>query len=164
MQILNHRQIQQKINRLAIEIAEHNCEEEEIILAGINNNGIVFAELLMKCLLEMTNIDIVVTRIKLNPANPMQEEIYIEMPESQLKNKVVNLIDDVANTGRTLFYACRPILDTLPKKLEVAVLVDRKHKSFPISVDYVGLSLATTLKENIDVKIKNVESFAVFLN
>jgi len=164
MQILNHRQIQQKINRLAIEIAEHNCKEEEIILAGINNNGIVFAELLMKRLLEMTDIDIIVTRIKLNPANPMQEEIYIEMPEAQLKNKVVILIDDVANTGRTLFYACRPILDTLPKKLEVAVLVDRKHKSFPIRVDYVGLSLATTLKENIDVKIKNVESFAVFLN
>lgn len=164
MQILNHRQIQQKINRLAIEIAEHNCEEEEIILAGINNNGIVFAELLMKRLLEMTDIDIIVTRIKLNPANPMNEGIFIEMPEEQLKNKVVILIDDVANTGRTLFYACRPILDTLPKKLEVAVLVDRKHKSFPIRVDYVGLSLATTLKENIDVKIKDVESFAVFLN
>jgi pyrimidine operon attenuation protein/uracil phosphoribosyltransferase len=164
MQILNHRQIQQKINRLAIEIAEHNCEEEEIILAGINNNGIVFAELLMKRLLEMTDIDIIVTRIKLNPANPMDEGIIIEMPEEQLKNKVVILIDDVANTGRTLFYACRPILDTLPKKLEVAVLVDRKHKSFPIRVDYVGLSLATTLKENIDVKIKDVESFAVFLN
>lgn len=164
MQILNHRQIQQKINRLAIEIAEHNCEEEEIILAGINNNGIVFAELLMKRLLEMTDIDIIVTRIKLNPANPMDEGIIIEMPEEQLKNKVVILIDDVANTGRTLFYACRPILDTVPKKLEVAVLVDRKHKSFPIRVDYVGLSLATTLKENIDVKIKDVESFAVFLN
>lgn len=164
MQILNHRQIQQKINRLAIEIAEHNCEEEEIILAGVNNNGILFAELLMKRLLEMTDIDIVVTRIKLNPANPMNDGIFIEMPEEQLKNKVVILIDDVANTGRTLFYACRPILDTLPKKLEVAVLVDRKHKSFPIRVDYVGLSLATTLKENIDVKIKDVESFAVFLN
>ncbi len=164
MQILNHRQIEQKINRLAIEIAEHNSEEQEVILAGVNNNGIAFAELLMNRLLDMTDMSITVTRIRIQPADPLADSIFIEMPKDQLKDKVVVLVDDVANTGRTLFYACRPILETLPKKLEVAVLVDRKHKSFPIRVDYVGLSLATTLKENIDVKIMNVDEYAVDLN
>jgi pyrimidine operon attenuation protein/uracil phosphoribosyltransferase len=56
------------------------------------------------------------------------------------------------------------LLDIVPKKVEVAVLVDRKHKSFPISINYVGLSLATTLSENIDVQIRDVETMAVYLN
>jgi pyrimidine operon attenuation protein / uracil phosphoribosyltransferase len=81
-----------------------------------------------------------------------------------VKDKVVILIDDVANTGRTIFYAIRPLLDVLPKKVEVAVLVDRKHKSFPIQPDYVGLSLATTLKENIDVQIRETADWSVYLN
>ena len=77
---------------------------------------------------------------------------------------MVVIVDDVANTGRTIFYACKPLLETLPKKIEVAVLVDRKHKSFPVKVDYVGLSLATTLKEDIDVQLSNSEADAVYLN
>jgi len=55
-------------------------------------------------------------------------------------------------------------MNILPKKVEVAVLVDRKHKSFPINVDYVGLSLATTFKDNIDVKIRDVRALEVQLN
>ncbi|GJM32675.1 MAG: bifunctional pyr operon transcriptional regulator/uracil phosphoribosyltransferase PyrR [Saprospiraceae bacterium] len=163
MQILNHRQILQKIKRLSIEILEHNYEEPEIILAGINNNGVGFAGMLLDQLKQITDIPIKLTRIKLNPANPISEAVHIEMPAKELTGKAVIVIDDVANTGRTLFYACKPIMDVLPKKVEVAVLIDRTHKSFPIKVDYMGLSLATTLKENIDVKIRDTDEYAVFL-
>ncbi len=164
MQILHHRQILQKIKRLAIEILEHNYKEPEIILAGINNNGMGFAQMLLEELQQITNIPIKLTRIKLNPANPLSEPVTIELPVTELENKAVIVIDDVANTGRTLFYACKPIMEVLPKKLEVAVLIDRTHKSFPIKVDYMGLSLATTLKENIKVKIRDTEEYAVFMN
>ena len=81
-----------------------------------------------------------------------------------LKSKVLIIVDDVANTGRTIFYAFQPLLALLPSKLQVAVLVDRKHKSFPIEVDYVGLSLATTMKENIVVKLTGDEGMEVHLN
>jgi len=164
MKILNERQIGQKVKRLAIEILEHNFGEPEIILAGINNNGMVFSELLMQELTNMSNIPITVTRIKLNPANPLAADIILEMPPEAVKDKVLIIVDDVANTGRTIFYAIKPILEVLPKKVEVAVLVDRSHKSFPIRVDYYGLSLATTLKNNIDVQIRAVAERAVFLN
>ena len=80
------------------------------------------------------------------------------------EGKVIIIVDDVANTGRTLFYAMKPIFQIIPKKVEVAVLVDRMHKSFPIKIDYMGLSLATTLKENIEVKIRDVKEQAVYLN
>ena len=83
---------------------------------------------------------------------------------ADLVGKTVILVDDVANTGRTIFYACKPILDILPKKLEVAVLVDRRHKTFPIYPKYVGFSLATTLKEDIELQILNKEEWGVYLS
>ncbi len=164
MKILNEAQIQQKIKRLAIEILENNIEAPELILVGVNNNGMAFARLLMEAILPLTHTPITLTRVHLNPAAPLRDGILLEMPAEELESKNVLLIDDVANTGRTLFYAARPIMDTLPHKIEVAVLVDRTHKAFPIRVDYVGLSLATTLKENISVKILEVEEQAVFLD
>jgi pyrimidine operon attenuation protein / uracil phosphoribosyltransferase len=164
MKILNDRQIRNKLKRLTIQILENNIEESEIILAGINNNGVAMAQLLMNELVGRTTIPITITRIKLNPASPIDNPIVLEMPLENVKNKAIIVVDDVANTGRTIYYALKPLMDSLPSKIEVAVLVDRKHKSFPIQADYVGLSLATTLKENIDVQIRDVEEFSVYLN
>lgn len=166
MQILDDRQIRRKIKRLAIEILENNFGESEIILAGLNNNGVGFAQLLLAELLPIAPADlqITLTRIRLNPANPVEYEPYIEMPTESLREKVIIVVDDVANTGRTIFYAVQPLLKAIPKRVEVAVLVDRKHKSFPVQADYVGLSLFTTLKDNIDVQIREVPEMAVHLN
>ena len=164
MKILNEGQITQKIKRLAIEILENNFNEKQIILAGINNNGLHFAGMLQSAISNITEIPIKLTTIKLNPADPLASEITIGLAPRELKRKNVIIVDDVANTGRTLFFAMKPLLEILPRKVEVAVLVDRKHKSFPILADYVGLSLATTLKDNIDVRINEVEEMAVFLD
>ncbi|MBL7805600.1 MAG: phosphoribosyltransferase [Saprospiraceae bacterium] len=165
MKILDDRQIRRKIKRLAIEILENNFGESELILAGLNNNGVGFAELLLSELLHIApeTLSITLTRIRLNPANPVEYEPYIEMPAESLRNRVIIIVDDVANTGRTIFYAVQPLLKVIPKRVEVAVLVDRKHKSFPVKADYVGLSLFTTLKDDIVVSIKGVEEMAVFL-
>jgi len=163
MKILDHRQIQQKIVRLAFEILERNYGEDGIILAGINNNGMTFAELLLAELRRISDLEFTLTRIRLNPAAPTQHPINLEMPVEELQNKVVIIVDDVANTGRTIFYAIKPVLEVLPKKVEVAVLVDRTHKSFPVRVDYFGLSLATTLLQNIDVEIRDVKEWSVNL-
>ncbi len=163
MKVLDEKQIRQKIRRLTVEILERNLNEPEIILAGINNNGVEMAHLLLQELVGRTDSNITLTRLRLNPAAPTLHPIVLEMPIEQVAGKVVIIVDDVANTGRTVYYALKPLLDVLPKKVEVAVLVDRKHKLFPIQTDYVGLSLATTLKETIEVKIKNVGEWAVFL-
>lgn len=164
MKILHHRQIQQKIQRLAIEILENNYEEPELILAGINNRGMTFARLLLAELQQNTTAPITLTHIRLNPAAPLQQPIEIGLPLDTLAHKAIIIVDDVANTGRTLFYACKPLMDILPQKIEMAVLVDRKHKAFPVKVDYVGLSLATTLMEHIDVQLNAPNNFEAFLN
>jgi len=163
MQILDHHQIKQKINRIAIEILENNFEEKAIILAGINNNGMEFAKLIHQVLSQRAAIPVNLGQIRLNPAKPLSEDITLNIPTKELKNKVIIIVDDVANTGRTIFYAFKPFMEVIPSKLEVAVLIDRTHKAFPISPDYVGLSLATTAKENIDVDILNSEHASVIL-
>lgn len=163
MQLLNHIQVKRKVKRLAYQILENNFLESEIILAGINFRGMEFANLLLQELVKITDIPITLTRLRVNPPNPLEDEIHLEMPVEEMADKAIIIVDDVANTGRTIFYAMKPILEVLPKKIEVAVLVDRKHKRFPIHADYVGLSLATTMHDNIDVKILENEEFAVYL-
>jgi pyrimidine operon attenuation protein/uracil phosphoribosyltransferase len=165
MQILTDRQIRQKIRRIAIEILERNYGESEIILAGLNNNGLGFANLLLAELQAVASKEttFVLTRIRLNPANPVEYEPEVELPADRLRGKSIVIVDDVANTGRTIFYAVQPLLKVVPKKVEVAVLVDRQHKLFPIKTDYVGLSLATTLRDDIDVRIRDVSEMAVYL-
>jgi len=163
MKLLDHKQIDRKIKRLAIEILEQNYNAPEIILAGINNNGVGFAKMLLNQLTAITDKTITLTQIKLSPADPLSKEVTIGLSAEELDDKVIIIVDDVANTGRTIFYAYKPFLEILPKKIQVAVLVDRKHKAFPIKVDYVGMSLFTTLHDNIDVKIKNKKQKAVYL-
>lgn len=163
MQILSQQQINNKIKRLAIEILEHNLDAKRLIFLGINNNGYGFAELLINAMPNKSN-DITLSRIHLNPADPLDRPITIAGVEvKDLKNSNIVIVDDVANTGRTLFYALKPIMNILPAKVQIAVLVDRKHKSFPIVPDYVGLSLATTMKNDIEVHITGKKNQAVFL-
>lgn len=164
IRILDKSQIKRKIKRLAIQIMEQNYGDDEIILAGINKNGYYFAELLRKELKNISDCAIRLTRITLNPAKPVVNPIALEMEVKELKNKTVIVVDDVANTGRTLFYAIEPLLKTLPRKVEMAVLVDRTHKSFPLRADYVGTSLATTLQENIIVHIRDTKDWGVYLD
>lgn len=163
MQILSTQQIKHKIDRLAYEVLENNFQTKDLIFAGINNNGLAFAKKLKKVYDSISEQSSILANIKLNPASPSNHEIEFDTDVKNLNNKSIIIVDDVANTGRTIFYAAKPIMDFLPKKVQVAVLVDRKHKTFPIKVDYVGLSLATTLKENIVVDISNAKTMAVHL-
>jgi pyrimidine operon attenuation protein/uracil phosphoribosyltransferase len=164
MQILNSKQIIQKIHRIGMEIQEQNHSEKEIILAGINNKGYKFACLLYESIKNGNHaLNPVITRIQLNPADPLSSKIEIEKDLKDLNNKVVIIIDDVCNTGRTIFYSFKTLLEVLPKKVQIAVLVDRKHKIFPIHVDYYGMSLATTLKENIEVNLTDPKVFEVIM-
>ena len=79
-------------------------------------------------------------------------------------DKVVILVDDVLNSGKTLAYGFGVFLDVPLKKLRTVVLIDRNHKSFPVTTDYSGIALSTLLKEHVDV-VLNIpgEEDAVYL-
>jgi len=152
--ILNNKQIEQKINRIAYEIYENNYGEKEIIIAGIVGNGFTLAEKINTVIKKIAPIKTKLIEIKINKENPAEKEIKIALTDKDLKNKVIILVDDVLNSGKTLIFGAKPFLITPVKRLTTAVLVDRGHNRYPIKADFVGLSLSTTLQEHISVELK----------
>jgi pyrimidine operon attenuation protein / uracil phosphoribosyltransferase len=148
--ILNQEVAERKIRRMAYEILENNPTEPDLILAGIQENGIVLASQIRQLLSELCPIPLELLAISLDKKNP--GEVQISKP-LQAENKVIIVIDDVCNTGRTLLYALQPFLGSRPKKIQSLVLVERTHKAFPVKPDYVGLSVATTLLDHIHVEV-----------
>jgi len=141
-----------KLNRIAYQILEENYKCKELTILGIANKGYQLAQILVEKLKTITDIPIRLSWVKLDKRNPLKTEIELGDEELSFRNKTIIIIDDVGNTGRTLYYAMLPLARDLPKKIQAAVLVDRVHKSFPINVDFVGLTLATTLNEEVIVE------------
>ena len=149
--ILDALQIEQKIKRMAYEIFENNFKEKIVVLAGIEGQGYLFAQLLAKELSAISEIEPIVVKVSLDKQAPLQGDIAIDVDGKTLKKKCVILVDDVLNTGRTLAYSLKPLLNLEVKKIEVAVLVNRSHPMFPIMPAYTGLELSTTLSEHVEV-------------
>ena len=156
--ILNETQIQQKINRIAYQILEDNLDEAEVVLAGIWERGYKLALRLQKVLSDISSLKVTLLRIDLDRHNS-KLVAATDLDETVWKNKVIILVDDVLNSGKTLAYGLGVFLNTPHKKIRTVVLVDRSHKIFPISTDYVGVQLATVLKEHVDV-VMDVEGEA----
>jgi len=135
--------------------AERNYKEKKIYLIGIKTRGTQLAGIIADHLKNITPAEIVVSTLNLEKRNPLSEEIDYTIPINELDNQVIILVDDVANTGRTIFYAIKPLLEILPKKIQVAVLIERMHKLFPIQVDYVGVQLSTSLQDYIKVELED---------
>lgn len=162
--VLNSKQIEQKINRIAYQIYENNYNEKEIVIAGIAGSGYILAKRVADVLKSISKIKIVLIEIKVNKENPAGQKIKISLTESELKNKVIVLIDDVLNSGKTLIFGAKPFLETPVKSLTTAVLVNRGHPRYPIRADFVGLSLSTTLQELITVELDKKGKEAVYLS
>lgn len=161
--ILNHADIAQKTRRMAYQIVEDNYDEKELVIIGIKESGYEYARLLKKEIESISEIGVQFLSLSLNKALPLAHPIIIDNEKLSLNNKVILLVDDVANTGKTLYYALKPIMNYAPKKVQVAVLVDRQHKLFPISTDFVGLSLSTTMQEHIRVELDKTGKAEAYL-
>ena len=147
--LLDHRQIGAKVTRLAMEVLERNTDERELYILGINRRGMELARRLTEELRGLSEAPLHLWNLIISPADPLGSGPVLDHDVNELTGKPVLLIDDVANTGRTLFYALGILQTVLPSKIEVGVLVDRRHKSWPIYVTYSGMVLSTTLGDNI---------------
>lgn len=149
-----------KLRRMALELVERNYDEPQLVLIGIKENGIVIADKLANHLKDVFKGEVVVAALTINKKHPA--EVVIE-PFIDFNDKVVILIDDVANSGRAMLYSLQPFLKTWPKKIQTAALVERTHKSYPIALDYVGLSISTTLDEHIYVEVQDGEVLGAWM-
>jgi pyrimidine operon attenuation protein/uracil phosphoribosyltransferase len=161
--ILNRQQIQQKLDRMAYQILEDNFDEEEILIAGILPRGNHIAQRLKTILDNIAPFTSKLLSIELDKqSSSLQANIDFEV--NDCSNKVVILVDDVLNSGKTLAYGFGVFLDVPLKKLRTAVLIDRNHKSFPVTTDFAGMALSTVIKEHVDVVMNEEgEEDAVYL-
>ena len=155
MLILDEIQIDQKIRRIAYEILENNFEEKVLYIAGIQGPGYVLAEKIKTELEKISDIEVELLKLAIDKQSPTQNEIEIDGALSTVKNKVVLLVDDVQHTGKTFAYSLRPFLNIKVKKIEIAVLVNRAHTSFPIAPTYTGYELSTTINDHIHVLLED---------
>lgn len=151
--ILNKDQVSQKLKRMAFEIVEYNLDEKELILAGIYDKGYELARLLKHSMEEISKAKVKLVRIDIDKVNPAESEVKMDCSADELQNKCVILVDDVLNSGRTIAFSMKVLLSSNLKKLETAILVGRSHKKFPISANYMGYELSTTIDEHVDVVV-----------
>jgi len=155
--ILNINEINQKLKRLAWQVYEKNSDEKEIFLVGVSERGLILAKELADHIHKISNIKTNISHLELDKDNPYNKEVSFNLMEKEYTNKVVVIVDDVLNSGKTLMFATKHFLTTRLISLSVLVLVDRNHNRYPIKADYVGLSLATTLQEYINVELKGTD-------
>jgi pyrimidine operon attenuation protein / uracil phosphoribosyltransferase len=158
--ILDQLVAEKKLRRIALEIIENNADEKELILAGIRGSGSVVAKCIQKMLAEISDVKTEVISLTLDKKEP--KEVILSQ-KIDFNNKVIIVVDDVANSGKTLLYAMKPFLEFQPKKIQTLVLVGRSHNSFPVHPDYVGLSIATTLQEHIYVEVNEDKVLGAYL-
>lgn len=148
--ILSHTQIAHKIKRMAYQVYETNVYEKEVIIAGIMHNGFLLAKKIKREVEKISPIKVTLCEVfidKKKPTNPVKTSLT----EEEYKNKSLLLVDDVLSSGTTLIYGVRHFLEVPLKQFKTAVLVDRNHKKYPVKADFKGISLSTSLNENVSV-------------
>ena len=128
---------------------------------GIDDMGLKLASLIREQLEQICDIRCHLVKVSIDKKASSQPKIMLEeLPP--LQEPSVLIVDDVLNSGRTLAYVLEPFLKTPVKEIQTAVLVNRSHKKFPVSVDYKGYELATTIQEHIEVQLSE-DDFAAYL-
>ncbi len=152
--ILTDLQIRQKTKRIAYQIYELNYNEKEIVIAGISNNGYLFAKQIVKELKEISGLKIKLCEVIIDKKNPLNL-VKTNLESKEYENKSLVLVDDVLNSGTTLMYGVKHFLEVSLKCFKTAVLVDRNHKKYPVKADFKGISLSTSLQEHVIVDFEN---------
>ncbi len=162
--VMDAKTIQRAILRIAHEIVEKNRGAENMAVIGIQNRGAYLAERIARLIEKIEKVKIPVGLMDItlyrDDVQTKLEQPLVQKTEIlfDVKDKVIILIDDVLFTGRTVRAALDQIIDFgRPRRIQLAVLVDRGHRELPIRADYVGKNVPTAKQERVKVKIKEVD-------
>lgn len=162
--ILSEEEIEKKLDRMAVEIAEHNLYSDKIALVGIVRRGVPLAERLAKRLKHLTRAEIFVGSLDItlygadhNLIDKLPVLNDTNIPFS-LKDMPVILVDDILYTGKTVIKAIN-VLQNIDEisELQLAVFLDRGRRSFPIGADYVGMTVQSSRLERVVLHINEVD-------
>ena len=156
--IMDQKEIFRATTRIANEIIERNKGIKDLVLVGIKTRGVPFAHRIAEKIMEIeeTSVDVYTLDISLYRDDLKEigyKPVVNENFTGDIDGKKVVLVDDVIYTGRTVRAALDALIDNgRPKKVQLAVLVDRGHREFPIRPDYVGKNVPTSGNEVVSVK------------
>lgn len=162
--IMSKKDIDRTLLRMAHEIIEKNKGVENLRIIGIKTRGEYLAQRIADYIynIEEINIpvgvlDITLYRDDLKDRKPQAIVVKTEIPFPVIDKKIL-LIDDVLYTGRTIRAAMDAIVDLgRPRSIQLAVLIDRGHREFPIRADYVGKNVPTSHRELIKVRLGEID-------
>ncbi|KRK64772.1 pyrimidine operon attenuation protein uracil phosphoribosyltransferase [Companilactobacillus tucceti DSM 20183] len=162
-EIIDGQTMTRALTRITYEIIERNKGIDDLVLVGIKTRGVFVAHRIESRLKQLENISIPVAELDITPyrddmTHEEIENINIPPLDIDIDKKHIILTDDVLYTGRTI----RAAMDALmkfgrPKKISLAVLVDRGHRELPIRADFVGKNIPTSQKEKIRVSMKEID-------
>ena len=157
--IRNHGDILLVIKRIALEIAENHVETKQIYFIGLNDRGFFLANALCS---ELTVI-LLNTKIK-SMQMDIQNNHFIPANEiSDLENSAIIIVDDVVNSGFTAMKSITHFFEMGCKQIETAFFAKREHLNYPVLANYVGLSIATTLKDHVYFDNSNSTQLQIYL-
>jgi pyrimidine operon attenuation protein/uracil phosphoribosyltransferase len=158
--ILNSMAVERALARIAHEISERNEHDAEVVLVGVQRGGVYLADRLAALLAALWKHPVPVGALDVGMhRDDLDQQLAPEIRPTRLPGditgKTVVLVDDVLFSGRTT----RAALDALndfgrPRRVQLAVLVDRGHRDLPIKADFVGKNVPTSLTERIDVRLR----------
>ncbi len=162
--ILDNETMRRALLRIAHEILEKNKGIENLCMVGIRTRGAILAERLKTFIQQIEGkkisvgiLDITLYRddLTLVATQPVVRETQIDF---DITDKKIILVDDVLFTGRTIRAALDALIDFgRPANIQLAVLIDRGHREFPIRADYVGKNIPTSLEQNVQVVLEEVD-------
>lgn len=148
--ILNNEQMKQRTVRIAYQILEDSMDENELVFAAIADRGYIFASRIINELKKISKQKVDLIKITLDKKSSSLQA-NTDKDVALANNKVVVLVDDVLNSGRTLAYGLGIFIDIPLKKMRIAVMIDRSHHNYPVESDFAGLKLSTVLNEHVSV-------------
>ena len=154
--ILKNIDIEKKIQRISLQILEDNIDEEGIVIFGISDNGLVIAKKLINHLSKISSIKSNLIKVIIDKDNPIDSIKYDS--KFDINSSSVLIIDDVSQSGKTLQSVISNLLIYKPSKIKTAVIVNRDQTLYPVKVDYIGISLSTSVNNHVSfISDKNNE-------
>ncbi|MGX7197811.1 bifunctional pyr operon transcriptional regulator/uracil phosphoribosyltransferase PyrR [Enterococcus olivae] len=152
------------LTRITYEIIERNRGIDNLVLVGIKTRGIYIANRIAQRLEQLENVSVPVGELDItlyrddNKREGIEAELHASDIPASLEGKEVILVDDVLYTGRTIRAALDAVMDLgRPKRISLAVLVDRGHRELPIRADFVGKNIPTAQTEEIIVEVEETD-------
>lgn len=164
VRILDHPSVMAKLKRMAFQIYEKNFETDELVFAGVDRRGGHLAKVLIGLLNEISPLSIqYVSFSRKSEGAEIQPDPSFS--KESVSGKTVVLVDDVLYSGKTMMQALSFVNELEPAAVRVAVLIDRGHHNYPLTPDYMGLDLATTLRQHVSVEVSEqgelIEAFLI---